>query len=104
MQFTENVLANWQEGYCFIITKPNPIQPEQSRREFKKLQGELLEHQPYSPDLAPSDFQLFGLLRKHLSSKRFTDDEEEEMELWKWPRQQSGVSTHWDKCINVGGE
>jgi hypothetical protein len=35
MQFKETVQANWQEGYCFIMTMPDPIQPEQHRREFK---------------------------------------------------------------------
>jgi hypothetical protein len=24
MKFTENVQANWQEGYCFIMTMPDP--------------------------------------------------------------------------------
>jgi hypothetical protein len=36
MQFAANVQANWQEVYCFIMTRPDPIQPEESRTEFKK--------------------------------------------------------------------
>jgi hypothetical protein len=36
---------------------------------IQELQWELLEHPPYSPDLAPSDFCLFGLLKKHLGDK-----------------------------------
>jgi hypothetical protein len=39
MQFTENVQANWQEEYCFIMTMPDPIQPEQPRREFRNYSG-----------------------------------------------------------------
>jgi hypothetical protein len=44
--------------------------------------------------------------------KRFADDEEVEMEVWKWLRQQSknfcaagfdALVKQWDKCINVGG-
>jgi hypothetical protein len=35
MQFTENFQANWQEGYGFIMTVPDPIKPKQPRREFK---------------------------------------------------------------------
>jgi hypothetical protein len=51
-------------------------------------------------------------LKNHLGSKHFTDDEVE-MEVWKWLRQQSkylyGVGfdalvKQSDKCINVGGE
>jgi hypothetical protein len=39
MQFAEKVQANWQELYWFIMTLPDPIQPEQTRREFKNYSG-----------------------------------------------------------------
>jgi hypothetical protein len=42
MQFTENVQANWHEGYCFIMRMLDPIRPEQPRREFKNYSGNLL--------------------------------------------------------------
>jgi hypothetical protein len=48
---------------------PDPIQPEQLLWQF-------LEHPPYNPDLAPSDFHLFGPLKYNLGDKRFADDEE----------------------------
>jgi len=35
----------------------------------------LLEHPPYSPDLAPSDFWLFPHLKKFLRGKRFSNEE-----------------------------
>jgi hypothetical protein len=35
MQFSENVQANRQEVYCFIMTMPDPIEPEQASGEFK---------------------------------------------------------------------
>jgi hypothetical protein len=34
--------------------------------------------------LDPSDFHLFGLLKRHFGSKRFANNEEAEMEVWKW--------------------
>jgi hypothetical protein len=49
-------------------------------------------------------------LKKH--GRCSTDDEEVEMEIWKWLRQQSkdfsptgsnSLVKQWDKCINVGG-
>jgi hypothetical protein len=40
--FTENVQANWQVGYCFIMRVPDPIQPEKPRREFKNYSGNFL--------------------------------------------------------------
>jgi len=38
---------------------------------------ELLEHPPYSPDLAPSDFHLFPNLKKFVVGKRFGSNEEQ---------------------------
>lgn len=37
---------------------------------------EEINHPPYSPDLAPSDYYLFPNLKKDLRGKRFSDDEE----------------------------
>jgi hypothetical protein len=39
--------------------------------------------------LAPSDFHLFGSLKKHLGGRHFTDDEKVEMEMCKLLREQS---------------
>jgi hypothetical protein len=44
MQFAENVQANWQEGHCFIMTMPDPIQPEKPRRGFKNYSGNFLNN------------------------------------------------------------
>jgi hypothetical protein len=38
----ENAQVNWQEYYCFIMTMPDPIQPEQHGREFKNYSGNFL--------------------------------------------------------------
>jgi hypothetical protein len=34
----------WHEGYCFIMTVPDRIQPEQPRREFKNYNGNFLNN------------------------------------------------------------
>ena len=44
--------------------------------KIQELRIELLPHPPYSPDLAPSDYFLFGNLKQHLSGTRFSSDEE----------------------------
>jgi histone-lysine N-methyltransferase SETMAR len=78
---------------------------------IQELQWELLELPPYGPDLAPSDFHLFGPLKNHLFGKRFVDDKAFEMEVQEWLRQHSkvfytvdfdGLVKQWVKCINVG--
>jgi histone-lysine N-methyltransferase SETMAR len=78
--------------------RPNTVRATQEI--IQELQWELLEHPPYSPDLVPSDFHLFGPLKKLHGGKRFADDEEVETEVRKWVRQQSKasmlrVSMHW---------
>ena len=42
---------------------------------LRALKFELLNHPPYSPDLAPSDFHLFGPLKEHLQIQKLADDE-----------------------------
>jgi histone-lysine N-methyltransferase SETMAR len=66
--------------------------PHTTRATQKRLQvihGELLKYSPYSPDLAPSDFHLFGLLGNNLGGKGFADDKEVEKEMGKWLKQES---------------
>jgi hypothetical protein len=52
------------------------------------------------------------LKRYNLDGKSFSDDEEVETEVRKWPKQRSkdfhaagfdALVKRWDKCINVGG-
>jgi histone-lysine N-methyltransferase SETMAR len=47
-----------------------------TREAITKLQWTVLPHPPYSPDLAPSDYHLFGPLKGAIRGKRFEDDEE----------------------------
>jgi histone-lysine N-methyltransferase SETMAR len=44
--------------------RPHTVQASQEK--IQELQWELLKHPPYSPNLAPNDFQLFSLLENIL--------------------------------------
>jgi histone-lysine N-methyltransferase SETMAR len=46
------------------------------QQKIKELNWEILDHWPYSPDLAPSDCHLFTSLQNHLSNKKFERFEE----------------------------
>jgi histone-lysine N-methyltransferase SETMAR len=65
-----------------------PYSPSNSGESSRNPVG-TFEHPLYSPNLAPSDFHLFGLLKNHLGGKCFANYKEAEMEVQKWPRQQS---------------
>ncbi|KAG5318816.1 SETMR methyltransferase, partial [Acromyrmex heyeri] len=78
-----------------------------------ELRYELLQHPPYSPDLAPCDFFLFPNLKKWLGGKKLMSNEEGIAEteayfaefdksyfsegLKKWQK-------HWEKCILLKGD
>ena len=73
---------------------------------------EVLPHPPYSPDLAPSDYHLFGPMKKMLGGLRFTSDLEAQTVVREWLAQQpasffaEGIQKlvpRWDKCLNVRG-
>ena len=57
--------------------------------KLRKLHWEFIEHPPYFPDLAPSDFHLFSLLKKFLAGQRFTGDNEVKAAVRHWFRSQT---------------
>jgi hypothetical protein len=60
----------------------------EQRGVVRFLWAKSMEHPPYSPDLAPSDFYLFGTLKYHFSGERLPDDDAVERELRPWFQQQ----------------
>jgi len=74
---------------------------------------ELLLYPPYLPDLAPSDFYLFPLLKEHLSGTHFSTDNDviapvqvflqgQDKLFYKTGVQE--LQKRWNKCIEVGGD
>ena len=90
-----------------------PQSANQTTTMLGSFKWEVLQHPPYSPDLAPSDFHLFGPLKHHLSGERFPDDPAFERAVRAWFRQQpkeffaagfQGLVKRWDKCLNLYGD
>ena len=44
--------------------------------KLHELKYELLHHPPYSPDLGPSDYYLFPIMKRWLQGKRFVSNED----------------------------
>jgi hypothetical protein len=74
---------------------------------------EVLDHPPYNPDLVPSDFHLFGPLKKHLSGRRFATDGEVWQAVMSWLQVldtdffYAGIDAlvyRWDKCLGKYGD
>ena len=51
---------------------------------IQKLNCEVLKHPAHSPDLAPSNFHLFELLKNTLRGRRFADDDEAKRAVHEW--------------------
>lgn len=74
---------------------------------------EILDHPPYSPDLAPSDFYLFPRLKEHLRGTKFEDDEEVKAAVLDFLGTQDedffskgilALEKRYIKCINLKGD
>lgn len=74
---------------------------------------ELVEHPPYSPDLAPSDYRLFPKLKEHLRGKRFSSNNDVICAVNNWFadveqsffREALEMLEHrWEKCVNLNGD
>jgi len=51
---------------------------------IQTLKWNVLPHPPYSPDLVPSGYHLFGPLKEHLGGKRFRKNEEVIRDVQEW--------------------
>ncbi|UYV74067.1 hypothetical protein LAZ67_11002025 [Cordylochernes scorpioides] len=49
-------------------------------RQTTQLEWEVLQHPPYSPDLAPTDYHLFSSMSNHMRGTTF--DDEEDLKTW----------------------
>jgi histone-lysine N-methyltransferase SETMAR len=74
---------------------------------------ECISHPAYSPDLAPSDYRVFGPLKETLSGKKFSTDDEIKEVVHRWLRSKSeeffsrGIQAlvkHWHTCTERGGD
>jgi transposase len=75
-----------------------------------KLKWDVLPHPPYSPDLAPSDYHLFGPMKRVLGDKRFRNNDEVIEAVQSWINKQTKtffeteikkLPQSWHKCMTV---
>jgi histone-lysine N-methyltransferase SETMAR len=73
----------------------------------------LLEHPPFSPDLAPSDFRLFPKLKLFLAGQRFSSNQEAIAAVERYfaaltkNHYRDGIKAlqhRWNKYISVKGD
>jgi transposase len=84
-----------------------------SIEKIEELGFILVPQPPYSPDLAPCDFFLFGYLKQHLEGKYFTREDEviaavrevfDKIPLQTFPNVMNDRPCRLRRCIQLGGE
>ncbi|KAI6646056.1 Mariner transposase [Oopsacas minuta] len=71
-----------------------------------ELGFECLPHPPYSPDLAPRDYWLFGEMQRPLRGKRFEDFKQLEYEIKHWEKGllKNSIPLGWKSYQNDGND
>lgn len=84
-----------------------------TREKLEQLGWETLDHPPYSPDLSPCDFHMFGPLKEALGGQRFDSDAEVEAYVHNWLQTRPGsfymegigkLPIRWEKCVSKAGD
>lgn len=104
---TKNAIRNFNIWVVFVIWSDLKNVPQQNNwaliisvrtTAFLSTQNiELMDHPPYSPDLAPNDFFLFPDIKNKLRGQRFSTPEEA-VEAFKMYVLELSVSV-WKKCF-----
>ena len=101
------------EGVILLHDNARPHVSRVTQSVLAKFKWEQFEHPPYSPDMSPCDFHLFGPLKKHLKGKRFHSDDElkDTVEDWLlsqpqdfWEQGIFRLVKQWDSCAQASGD
>ena len=72
------------KGIVLLHDNARPHTAAHTVETLQKLKFEVLVHPPYSPEIGPSDYHLFGPLKKALRGRRFTSDQELKEAVYGW--------------------
>jgi hypothetical protein len=83
------VCARWvpkqlSKGTVLLHDNAHPHTAAHTVETLPKLKFQVLVHPPYSTELTPSDYHLFGSLTEALRGHRFTSDQEPQEGVHAW--------------------
>ncbi|XP_023228571.1 histone-lysine N-methyltransferase SETMAR-like [Centruroides sculpturatus] len=100
------------KGVVLLHDNARPHTANQTQDLITSFGWEQLDHPPYSPDLAPSDYHLFLHLKKHLAGQRHNNHDEVKTTVLHWLSHQAAtffedgiqkLVPRYDKCLNING-
>lgn len=73
-----------RKGVILLHDNAKPHTSKMTQLKIKELEFEVLQHPPYSPDIAPSDYYLFRSLEHFLRGKSYKSLEDMKLDLSKY--------------------
>ncbi|GFO44700.1 histone-lysine N-methyltransferase SETMAR [Plakobranchus ocellatus] len=102
-----------RRGVVLQHDNATPHSANLTQQWLQRCGWEILPHPAHSPDLAPSDFHLFGPLKRHLGGMAFETEDDLISELRNWFDNldvdffRVGINSllsRWQKCIDLHGD
>jgi hypothetical protein len=103
-----------ERGVELLLHDNAPVHASTASKEaIRKAGFTELPHPAYSPDLTPSDYNLFPNLKKDLKGRKFESIEEGQEAAMQWLRSQRKefgraglvkLRDRWLKCYNTDGD
>ncbi|GFO16243.1 histone-lysine N-methyltransferase SETMAR [Plakobranchus ocellatus] len=100
-------------GVVLLHDNATPHSANLTQQCLQRYGWEILPHPAHSPDLAPSDFHLFGPLKRHLGGMAFETKDDLISELRNWFDNLdidffrvsiNSLLSRWQKCIDLHGD
>jgi len=100
-------------GVIILQDNARPHTSNVAMAAIRECGFELIPHPAYSPDLAPSDYYLFGSLKNFLRGQIFNNDNEIKSAIEGWFQEKTSdfflagieqLPKRWHKCIEVRGD
>ena len=101
-----------RKGVVIQHDNATPHSARLTQEWLQRYKWEILPHPAHSPDLAPSDYHLFGPLKRHLGGMAFETEDDLIAELKNWFSSLDAnfyrvgiysLLSRWQKCINLHG-
>ncbi|GFO06889.1 transposase [Plakobranchus ocellatus] len=102
-----------RRGVVLQHDNATPHSANLTQQWLQRYGWEILPHPAHSPDLAPSDFHLFGPLKSHLGGMAFETEDDLISELRNWFDNldvdflrvgNNSLLPRWQKCIDLHGD
>lgn len=101
------------QDVCLFHDNTRPHTAYATSQLLGSFQWAVVTYPPFSPDLAPSDFYLFGPLKYYIRGMYFTSEEDVQEATRSWLRHKSANFYHkgiyllplkWQKCVDSKGD